>query len=441
MRLKKFVKVWCKYQLSLNWLNILFRYCIKLLLVINLITVLVGFAYKYKLIISQFKYVVAGLVLIDLFFKYKFPKNRQDLEAFHVTPNGVSFLTILNILQDIFSFRNLILPVFTMVLGLIIEPQYGLSFISMSVLSCTHNMVAGIVNERRKYIALVMALISVVTIYQMNIVLITVYLIFAIFLVIYQTYDEKQFCENETMNHNSFNSCYGIGNLFLWLDFIILKKSRHQQLALARVIATCILYFYLISVSYSRALDAGGFSSIILIQIYYSLAPAMLIPYILSSNYSYISLLMTMPNLKAFFTTKLNFILLFQLLLTLILCGVNYNDFQTIFLISSISIFNVFFITPIMFIGVLLTDEKVNIFDGNISNSFFIPSFLQSIYFLLVIICSGVILYTVQRISVNNFSWILLVIGVIGFFQKERFIKFFNSRYYRIKYKLFNTLH
>ena len=107
---------------------------------------------------------------------------------------------------------------------------------------------------------------------------------------------------------------------------------------------------------------------------------------------------------------------------------------------SSIFIFNVTIITPIMFMGILLTDEKVNIFDSSISNILFIPSFAQSMYFLGVLVGIAVILFLLQSIGLNIFSWTLIGLSTLAFLQRERFFRFFHSQYNSKKYKLFKIL-
>jgi hypothetical protein len=441
MDLKRLFGVWCKYQLSLNWLNILFRYSVKLLLLLNLIIIVVGTTYKFKFAISQFPFLIAGLVLTDLILKFNLQKKRQDLQAFHVIPNGVVFLQIVNIIQDIFSPRNLILPLLTTAVVAILGQQTSPPLVYLFVVSCMSNMVAGFLNKRKNIIAILTAieLILATLCFHFSLLLTITFSTLVFLLLIYLRYAEKIHPEENILNPNSINSIYSIGNRFLWLDLQILKKSRHLQLTLMKVFAICLLYCYIISTRYTEQVEIG-FDVILLIQVYYSLTPLLLIPYILSSNYSYIGLLVTLPDMKSFFLTKLNIILLIQFLLTLVLYGLNYRNVQALFLISSICIFNILIITPILFMGILLTDEKVNVFDSSINNLFFIPSFVQSMYFLGVLIGTAIILYFLRSIDLNIFSWALTGLSALAFFQKERFFQFFNSQYNRKKYKLFNIL-
>jgi len=433
--------VWFKYQLSLNWLNILFRYSVKLLLLLNLIIVAVGITYKFKGAISQFTYLIAGVALTDLLLKFIFQKKRQDLRAFHVIPNGVVFLSALNILQDIFSSRNLILPLLIIVSLTILGQGTNPSLVYLFIISCMNNIVSGFTKRRNSIIPIVTAsaLIMASFCFHISIALTITFTTLVFLLLIYLRHNEKIYSEETTLTPRLTNSIYSISNPFLWLDFQILKKSKHLQVTFVKVIAICLLYCYLISTRYTHQVEIG-FDIILLIQVYYLLPPVLLIPYILSSDYSHIGLLMTRPDLKSFFKTKLNILLLIQLLLTLLLYALNYSNVQALFLISSIFIFNIFIITPVMFIGTLLTDEKVNIFDSGIKNFLFIPPFVQSIYFFVVLVCTAVILYLLHYIGLNNFSWTLIGLSALAFFQKENFFRFFFSRYNRRKYNLFDKL-
>jgi hypothetical protein len=441
MELKRLFGVWCKYQLSLNWLNILFRYSIKLLLLLNLIVIVVGVTYKFKFVISQFPFSMAVLGLTDLLLKFSLKKKRQDLRAFQVIPNGRIFLLSINVLQDILSPRNLILPLLTSAVVMILGQQATPWIAYLFIISFVSNIAAGFTNKRKNLIAVTtaIALILATLCFNLSIVLISTFTTLTFLLLIYLRYNEKPYPKENHLNSALTNSLYSIRNPFLWLDLQILKKSRHLQLAFAKVIAICLLYCYLISIKYGHQVDSE-FSLILLIQVYYSLAPLLLIPYILSSNYSHIGLLMTVPDMKSFFITKLNIVLLIQFLLTLILYGVNYSNMQTLFLISSICIFNVFIITPIMFMGILLTDEKVDIFDSGINNFIYIPPFVQSMYFLAMIVCTTAILYLLQYAGLNIFSWTLVGLSALAFYQKERFLRFFLSQFHRKKYKLFKIL-
>ncbi len=430
-----------KYQLSLNWLNILFRYSVKLLLLLNLMLIIVSVTYKFKSVISQFTFLITGLALADLLIKFKLQKNRQDLPAYHVVPNGLIFLSNLNVIQDIFSPRNLILPLLTMIVVAILVQPTSPSIMYLFVISCLNNLVAGFTNRGKHILGVVtaIALILIILCVHLSMMLTTTLCILVFLFLIYLRHSEKIYSEENTLNNRKTSSIYSIGNSFVWLDFQILKKSKHLQLAFIKIIAICLLYCYLISTRYTHQVEIG-FDVILLIQVYYSLAPVLLIPYILSSNYSHIGLLMTLPDVKSFFITKLNIIFLIQFLLTLVLYGLNYSNVQALFLISSIFIFNVSIVTPIMFIGILLTDEKVNIFDSSISNFLFIPSFFQSMYFLGVLVGIAVILFLLQGINLNIFSWALIGLSTLAFLQRERLFRFFHSQYNRKKYKLFKTL-
>ena len=436
---KEWFGIWYKYQLSLKWFNILFRYYVKLQLVIIFIFIVFVVTQEFKSAVGQFKFFIAGLLMADLFLKLILKKDRQDLQAFHVIPNGLNFLSILNVLLDIFSARNLILPVVTLIIMTILGQQ-GHSPLLFILFSCFNNIVAGFVNREKKIIsiAIATALVLVTSYFNLSIISISIIISLAFLLLIYQRYGEKLFPEENSLNLHHYKSTYSIGNPSLWLDFQILKRSRRLQLKFITVIGFCFVYGYIINTRYLHQVELD-FVLITVIQMYYSFAPASIIPYILSSNYSHIGLIMTMPDLKSFFVTKFNIILIFQFLLTIILYGTNYSNVQTLLLISSIFIFNVFIITPIMFIGILLTDEKVEIF-GSLANSFFIYPFVQSMYLMAVLVCVTVIFYLLQNFGLYYFSLTLIGLSILAFFQKERFFKFFQSQYYSKKYKIFKIL-
>jgi hypothetical protein len=435
------INVWFMYQLNLNWLNILFRYAVKLLLIINLFILAVGITYRFKGVITQFTYLIAGVALTDLLLKFVLKKRRQDLRAFHVITNGVVFLSGLNMLLDIFSARNTILPLLIIVLLPIAGHETNPSLVYLCIISCMNNLAAGFTKRRDSIIPILATVALIITsiCFPISIPLTIIYTTLVFLLLIYLRHNEKLYVEETSLTPRLTNSIYSISNPFLWLDLQALKKSRHLQLTIVKVIAICLLYCYIISARYTPQGEIG-FGTILLIQVYYWLPLVLLIPYILSSDYSHIGMLMTRPDLKSFFKTKLNMMLLIQLLLTLVLSALNFSNGQALFLINSIFIFNIFIITPVMFVGTLLTDEKVNIFGSGINNFIFIPPFIQSVYFLVVLICTAVILYLLHNIGLNNFSWTLIGLGGVAFFLKETYFRYFLSTYNNRKYDLFKKL-
>lgn len=441
MELKGFFVIWSKYQLSLNWLNILFRYSVKLLLLANLVIIVVSTCYEFKDTLAQFRFLLPTLALIDLFLKVSFKKKRQDLKALYIVPNGINFLSVINILQDVFSLRNLLLPFLALTIATILE-QTMPSLVDLLIISCSNTIIAGYTSKIKKIVSITIASIGISVMLYVDLPPLANHTLTALafFLFIFYRYGEKRYADENTLNSTLSHSTDSRSNPFLWLDILVLKKSRHLQLALLKVLGICLLYCYIIFTRYATRPGEIEFDLILLIQVYFTLAPALLIPYILSSDYAYIGLLMTLPNLKSFFLTKLNVLLLSQLLLTLVLYGLNHNDVQLIFLIGSLSIFNIFFVTPIMFIGMLLTNEKVNVLEGGISSFLFIPSVAQSLYFFAVLVCSAVILYLIQTIGAGYFSWIVMGLGIIALLLRERFFKFFYAQFHNTKYRLFKIL-
>lgn len=440
MDLKKFLVAWSKYQLSLNWMNILFRYAVKLLLLLNLIVIVISVTHEFKSVIGQFSFLIAVLALTDLILKSAFPKKRQDLPAFQVLPNGVFFLKMINVLQDIFSPRNFVLPLIAYLVFTILGHPITLQWIvCLFIIALLNTFAAGFTDKTKKLVAATVALvlISVILIFNSGNVVRGVLAVLSFLLMIYFRYREKVYPEEKSILAGFTNSLYSVGNPFLWLDLQILKKSRHLQLAFVKIVAICLLYGYLITVKFG---PENGFALILLIQVYYSIAPLLLVPYILASSHSHIGLLMTVPDMKSFFMTKLNVILVIQFLLTLILQGLNCNNMQMMFLISAVCIFNVFIVTPAMFMVVLLTDEKIDVFDSGINNILYIPPFVQSIYFLVVLVCTGVVLYGLQTAGTNVFLFTSAGLCAVVFFQRERFLRFFLSRYHKKKYKLLQIL-
>lgn len=444
MELKRFFTVWLKYQQSLNWLNIVFRYGVKLLLVLNLVVIFVSVAYKYKDAINHPQILIVGMTLTDLLAKLYTQKHRQDVAVYRLLPNGRLFLTGINILQDIFSLRNLILPTLTSTTITVLGFEINSPIVVLLALSCLNNIVAGRTSKTKRFISAgAVALLAATTLFLVMPVAVQTALTFLTFAVLlFFRYHDKSYVKSDSINNSTPGFAYQVNctfNSFLWLEFQILKHSKHLQLTLVKVIAVATLYCYLISTRY----DAGtphDFFLILLIQVYYSLAPLLLLPYVLSSNHGYIGLLMTGPNIKSFFATKLNVILMFQFLLTLLLCGMNYNDMQTLYLVSSISLFNVTIVTPILFIGVMLTDEKANIFDSGTSSFIYIAPFVQSMYFLAVLIGVALFLYVLHYTGLNIFSWSLVLLSVVMFIQKERFWKLFAAQFRKKKYQLFKVL-
>lgn len=429
---------------SINWGEIIFRLILRGFIYINFLFITVALSLNFKELVSKVSLTQYCIVLltIDLFIKANFYKPDLRIPSFSLLYNGQRAINLLNLVFDIFSFRNTILPLSFYLITAILGFKSDIYLISVFGISILHNTIAKIDLSSIKYTIYILLVLNNIITFSENDnptnISNTLFLIATfIFVVALRILGNKYYDQTKKpQDHAVFGVDTGFS--FTYLNFITFFRSRHYRLIIFKSIVISAVYIYLIL--FKSSFD--GFGILLEFLICFSIFPSILIPYILSSEYNYISLIYTFKSFEIYFKSKLYFLTILNVILAILILAVSLYLKENSIVLDAIIIgtFQVFITTPLMFFGSFYVENQLDIF--NRKGRYFLdtPPLYQSLFFIFTLCIIGAILF-LSYILLGKFYFLVpLTFSLLGILFRNQYWLFLIKSFSSKKYALYNLL-
>lgn len=438
----KYFKIVFKQILNFELFNSIFNLLIRVFFYLNIFEISI---WLFRVTDQKYsKLYLFGLFAIDMLLKVNNYKLGLSAKALLLKYRGKLFINFINILIDIFSFRNLILP---FILFVLIKFQ---SFANMEVFqfsflaSTVHSLIGRIRNRIHRFILLTICiLVYAFALYHnaINISIPTVLLLIVLVFLLFYRLKNKTYRKEPSKLALVFKdfSKFSLNSKFLNLDLKAIIRSRYLKSTYFKIVVLDLIYAFLIN--NSSVISENSFIAVF--TIYFLFPVLLLVPNMVSSEYKYLALLLQKNQMASYFKyqySKLQILTLFQLfplgVVTLVKGNIGY--LPTFLLVS---IFFSFFVIPLFLMSVLFVESRVEVFDRDKKSFFDTPPTTQSLFFLFLIISVILFLFLLKfTVSESFYFGILLLLSLVGHLSVDYYVGKLSFWFNKRKYKIYNRL-
>ena len=438
----KYFKIVFKQILNFELFNSIFNLLIRVFFYLNIFEISI---WLFRITDQKYsKLYLFGLFSIDMLLKVNNYKLGLSAKALLLKYRGKLFINFINILIDIFSFRNLILP---FILFVLIKFQ---SFANMEVFqfsflaSTVHSLIGRIRNRIHRFILLTICLLVYAFALYHNAINISkstfLLLIVLVYLLFYRLKNKTHRKEPSKLAlvFEDFSK-FSLNSKFLNLDLKAIIRSRYLKSTYFKIVVLDLIYAFLIN--NSSVISENSFIAVF--TIYFLFPVLLLVPNMVSSEYKYLALLLQKNQMASYFKyqySKLQILTLFQLIplgvVTLVKGNIGY--LPTFLLVS---IFFSFFVIPLFLMSVLFVESRVEVFDRDKKSFFDTPPTTQSLFFLFLIISVILFLFLLKfTVSESFYFGILLLLSLVGHLSIDYYVGKLSFWFNKRKYKIYNRL-
>ncbi|MDF1696758.1 MAG: hypothetical protein P1U56_13035 [Saprospiraceae bacterium] len=434
-------KVWLLSLLDRNWINIIANFVAKFILVANFYVLLFSIISQH----NTFPFLEGGIiymyVCLDLILKVVFRSSSIAFPAFSLRAYGSKFLNSIEVLLDSISIRNILLPLSSLLVPILLDIPMPTAITSMCLMSWLLALASrGRNTIQHKVVMVASLLVCFMGLYfELSTLQTNCTLILMILFLFYYRLNEPRYIDYGTQSKSSESKLPTFGNVMVWLDERLILSSRHLKLIGLKIIAVSGLYLYIIISQYGEANEIN-LSILILIQTYFTLAPLIIIPYFMTAQYSNLSLLMSFSGYSKYFTVKLQYLQFLNAILALILCLFCFDNLALLVALGIMFIFNFTVVTPLLFLGILLAEDRIDVNDSSQLNTMKLPSAYQGLYMLFVLIMVIGIVSLATIWFPNIFLFVIFSIAIFSFALRSVYRAVFTRLYYRLKYRIYIKL-
>jgi hypothetical protein len=234
-------------------------------------------------------------------------------------------------------------------------------------------------------------------------------------------------------------SKFSLNSKFLNLDLKAIIRSRYLKSTYFKIVVLDLIYAFLIN--NNSAISENSFIAVF--TIYFLFPVLLLVPNMISSEYKYLALFLQKNQMTSYFKyqySKLQILTLFQLIPLGIVTFLKGN-FAYLPTFVIVSIFFSFCIIPLLLVGILFVESRVELFDRDKKSFFDTPPTFQSLFFLFSIVSVILFLFLIRlKIRESYYFGFLLLLALVGHLSVDYYIGklsfWFNKKKYRIYTKL-----